>query len=89
MNPMIWLLVGGVLGWLASIETGAQGPRGVAVNIAAGVVGALIAGWLLSSPFGPDAIRSSEFSVAGLVVAPLGAIILLAVVNLVRLTRIP
>lgn len=89
MNPMIWLLVGGVLGWLASIETGAQGPHGVAVNIAAGVVGALIAGWLLSSPFGPDAIRSSEFSVAGLVVAPLGAIILLAIVNLVRLTRIP
>ena len=88
MNPMIWLLVGGVLGWLASIETGTQGRRGVAINVATGVVGALISGGLLSSPFGPDAIRSGEFSVAGLVVAPLGAIILLAVVNLVRLAKV-
>ncbi len=89
MNPMIWLLVGGVLGCLASIETGDRAPRAITVNIAAGILGAVIAGWLLSSPFGPDAIRSSEFSLAGLVVAPLGAIVLLAVVNLIRLARIP
>ncbi len=89
MNPMIWLLVGAILGWLASIETGAQAPRRIVVNVVAGTVGAVIAGWLLSSPFGPDAVRSSEFSLAGLVVAPLGAIIVLAVVNLIQLTRIP
>ena len=89
MNPIIWLFVGAVLGWLASVETGARAPRGIVVNIVAGIVGALIAGWLLSSPFGPDAIRSGEFSLDGLVVAPLGAIIFLALVNLVRLTRIP
>ena len=89
MNPVIWLLIGAVLGWLASVETGAQAPRRIAVNIVAGMVGALIAGWLLSSPFGPGAIPSSEFSLAGLVVAPLGAIIVLAVVNLIQLTRIP
>jgi uncharacterized membrane protein YeaQ/YmgE (transglycosylase-associated protein family) len=89
MNPMIWFVVGGVLGWLASIETGARGSRDLVVNCATGVAGAMIAGWLLSSPFGPDAIRSSEFSLAGLIVAPLGAIILLAIVNLIRLARIP
>jgi len=88
MNPLLWLVVGAVLGWLASIETGARAPHGIVVNVAAGIAGALMAGWLLSSPFGPAAIRSGEFSLAGLVVAPLGAIVVLAVVNLVRLTRI-
>ncbi len=88
MNPLIWIAVGAALGWLASVETGVRVPRGVVVNVAAGIAGALIAGWLLSSPFGPVAIRAGEFSLAGLVVAPLGAIVLLAVVNLVRLTRV-
>jgi uncharacterized membrane protein YeaQ/YmgE (transglycosylase-associated protein family) len=88
MNPMIWLLIGAILGWLASVETGAQAPRRIVVNVVAGIVGALAAGWLLSSPLGPDAIRSSEFSLAGIVVAPLGAIIVLALVNLIQLTRI-
>jgi uncharacterized membrane protein YeaQ/YmgE (transglycosylase-associated protein family) len=88
MSPMIWIVVGAALGWLASIEMGAEAPRGVIVNVAAGSIGALLAPWLLSSPLGPIAIRSGEFSVAGLVVAPLGAIVLLAVVNQIRHTRI-
>jgi uncharacterized membrane protein YeaQ/YmgE (transglycosylase-associated protein family) len=88
MNPLLWLVVGAALGWLASIETGTRALHGIVVNVAAGIAGALMAGWLLSLPFGPVAIRSDEFSLAGLVVAPLGAIVVLAVVNLVRLTRV-
>jgi uncharacterized membrane protein YeaQ/YmgE (transglycosylase-associated protein family) len=94
MNPMLWLLVGAALGVLTSIETGARAPAKIAVDVLAGVAGALFAGWLLASGFlsapSPwEVMRANEFSLTGFVVAPLGAIILLAVVHLVRLSRYP
>lgn len=94
MNPMLWLLVGAALGALTSIETGARAPAKIAVDVLAGIAGALfagwlLAGWLLSAPSPWAVVRANELSLAGLVVAPLGAIILLAVVHLVRLSRYP
>src|SRR5512138_1248783 len=84
MNAMLWLLVGAALGVLTSIETGARAPAKIAVDVLAGVAGALFAGWLLAgwfvaAPSPWDVFGASEFSLAGLVVAPLGAIVLLAV----------
>jgi uncharacterized membrane protein YeaQ/YmgE (transglycosylase-associated protein family) len=89
MNPMIWLGVGGFLGWLTSIEAGPEKLRGRMLNVVGGGVGALIAGWLLSASFGLDIVHSGEFSLGGLFEAAFGAIVLLVLVNLIRLIRIP
>ncbi len=85
MNILIWLIVGGIIGWLASIIMRTQ--EGVVLNIVVGIVGALLGGWLISPLVGSATINQADFSVAGLGVSLLGAIILLAVVNLFRSGR--
>lgn len=89
MNPMLWLVAGGILGWLANVEMGADRRGSLALNVACGILGALIAGSLLVLPFDPEAVRSGELSVGSLLVASLGAIIVLALVNLSRLRGAP
>jgi uncharacterized membrane protein YeaQ/YmgE (transglycosylase-associated protein family) len=84
MNIIILLVVGGVLGWLASIVMRTDGQQGIFLNVIVGIVGALVGGWLLSPLFGTGTINQNDFSLASLVVSLLGAIILLAVVNLLR-----
>ena len=64
------------------MKTDAQ--QGVVLNVVVGIVGALVGGWLLSPLFGAGTINQNDFSLASLVVSLLGAIILLAVVNLLR-----
>jgi len=82
INFIIWLVVGGVIGWLASIVMRTDAQQGILLNIIVGIVGSMLGGWLLSPLFGAATINQSDFSVLGLVVSFLGAVILLAVVNL-------
>jgi len=82
MNIIIWLAVGGVIGWAASAVMRSQ--EGLLLNVVVGIVGAALGGWFLSPLVGVSTINQSNFSAASLVVSFLGAIILLAVVNLVR-----
>lgn len=82
MNFIIWLIVGGLIGWIASILM--RHPEGLFMDIIVGIVGALLAGFLLTPLFGTGTINSNDFSVASLLVSLLGAIILLAIVNLFR-----
>ena len=89
MNPVIWLFVGALLGWLACAELVPAMPRDRIVNVLAGAGGAFVAGWLLSITLGPDAMALGEFSLAALVEAAFGAVLLLVVVNLARLIRTP
>lgn len=84
MNLIIWLIVGGIIGWLASMIMRTDAQQGVLLNIVVGIIGALLGGWLLSPLFGEGTINQSDFSLGGLVVSFLGAIILLAIVNLFR-----
>lgn len=84
MSIIIWLIVGGVVGWLASIIMKTDGQQGILLNVVVGVIGALLGGWLLAPLFGTGTINQGDFSLSGLVVSLLGAIILLAVVNLIR-----
>ncbi len=84
MNLVIWLVVGGILGWLASLVMKTDGQQGIILNIVVGIVGALIAGFLIAPLFGTGTINSNDFSVAGLLVSFLGAAVLLAVVNMFR-----
>jgi uncharacterized membrane protein YeaQ/YmgE (transglycosylase-associated protein family) len=84
MNLIIWLIVGGILGWIASKIMHTDAQQGIILNIVVGVVGALLAGFLLSPLFGIGTINQSNFSLPSLFVSLLGAVILLAIVNLVR-----
>jgi uncharacterized membrane protein YeaQ/YmgE (transglycosylase-associated protein family) len=84
MNLIIWLVVGGVIGWLASIVMKTDAQQGMLLNVVVGIVGALIAGFLIAPMFGTGTINTSDFSLSGLVVSFVGAVVLLAIVNLFR-----
>ena len=84
MNFIIWIVVGGILGWLASLVMRTDASQGLLLNIVVGIVGALLGGWLLAPLFGTGTINQNDFSVSSLLVSFLGAVILLAIVNLLR-----
>lgn len=84
MSFIIWLVIGGLVGWLASVVMKTDGQQGIILNIVVGIIGALLGGWLLSPLFGTGTINQGDFSLSGLLVSFLGAVILLAVVNLIR-----
>ena len=84
MNFIMWLVVGGVIGWLASILMKTNGQQGLVLNVVVGLVGALLAGWLISPLVGVGTINQSNFSLPGLIVSFVGAVVLLAIVNLFR-----
>ena len=88
MNLIIWLVVGGLVGWIASMIMRTDAQQGVILNVVVGIISALLGGWLLAPMFGTGTINSNDFSLPGLVVSLLGAIILLAIVNLVRRGRV-
>lgn len=84
MNFLIWLIVGGILGWVASLVMKTDGQQGIILNVIVGIIGALIAGFVIAPMFGTGTINSNDFSISGLVVSFVGAIVLLAIVNLFR-----
>ena len=84
MNFIVWLVVGGLIGWLASLAMRTDAQQGIGLNIIVGIVGALLGGWLISPLIGAGTINQSDFSLGGLLVSFVGAVILLAVVNLIR-----
>jgi uncharacterized membrane protein YeaQ/YmgE (transglycosylase-associated protein family) len=88
MNFIIWIVIGGVLGWLASLVMKTDAQQGMFLNVVVGIVGALLGGWLLSPLFGTGTINTNDFSLLSLGVSFLGAVILLAIVNLVFRGRV-
>ena len=84
INLILILIVGGLIGWIASIVMRTNAQQGVLLNVVVGIVGALLAGFLLSPLFGTGNILQGNFSLAALLVSLLGSIILLAIVNLFR-----
>lgn len=84
INFIIWIIVGGILGWIASMIMHTDSQQGPLLNIIVGIIGALLGGWLLAPLFGTGTINQGDFSISGLLISLLGAIILLAIVNLVR-----
>ena len=84
MNFIIWIVIGGIIGWLASIVMKTNAQQGLFLNIVVGIVGAFLGGLFLSPLFGAGTINGNDFSLSGLLVSFLGAIILLAIINLFR-----
>ena len=83
MGIIIWLIVGGIVGWLASIIMKRDAQQGILLNIVVGIVGALIGGWLIGPLLGAGSINDG-ITVMSFIVSLIGAIILLAIVNLFR-----
>ena len=84
MNFIIWLVVGGVIGWLASMLMKTNDQQGMFLNVAVGIVGAMLAGWFISPLVGVGTINQSNFSLPGLQISQGGAIVLLAIVTFFR-----
>jgi uncharacterized membrane protein YeaQ/YmgE (transglycosylase-associated protein family) len=84
MTFIIMIIVGGILGWLASILMRTDGQQGILLNIVVGIVGALLAGFLVTPLLGGAPITSGSFSAMSLLSSFIGAVILLAIVNLFR-----
>ena len=80
MGIISWIVLGGIAGWLASIITKRNSQMGCITNIIAGVVGAAVGGWVFSL-FGGQGVTG--FNLPSLLVAFVGAVIVLAVVNLI------
>lgn len=87
MGILVWLIVGGVVGWLASIVMRTDAQQGILLNVVVGIVGALLAGFIVSPLLGIGTINEGV-SIATFLVSLVGAIILLAVVNLFRRGRV-
>lgn len=87
MGLILLLVVGGVIGWLASIVMRTDAQQGIFLNVVVGIVGALLAGFLISPLLGVPPITSDGFavgSISTLFVSFLGAVVLLGIVNLLR-----
>jgi uncharacterized membrane protein YeaQ/YmgE (transglycosylase-associated protein family) len=79
MNIILWLIVGGIVGWLASIVMRTDAQQGILLNIIVGIAGAFLAGLLFNRGTINDGLTVGTF-----LISLLGAIVLLAVVNLFR-----
>ena len=82
MGIIIWLVVGGIIGWLASMVMKTDKQQGVIMNVVVGIVGSMLGGLLIAPLFGSGTINRGDFTVVGLLASFLGAVILLAIVNM-------
>ncbi|MFS0737689.1 GlsB/YeaQ/YmgE family stress response membrane protein [Sphingomonas sp. 1P06PA] len=84
MNLIIWLVIGGILGWLASIVMRTDAQQGIFLNIIVGIVGAFLAGLVISG----GSINNAGITPTSLIASFIGAVVLLAIVNMFRRGRV-
>jgi uncharacterized membrane protein YeaQ/YmgE (transglycosylase-associated protein family) len=88
MNIVIWLVVGGLVGWVASKIMHTDAQQGIILNVVVGIIGAELAGFLITPMLGHGTINQNDFSPIGLVVSLVGSVVLLAIVNLFNRGRV-
>ena len=86
MNFLIWLIVGGVVGWLASLIMRTDAQQGILLNVIVGIIGAFVGGWVISPMVGVGSINEG-ISIGSILVSLVGAVVLLAIINLFRRGR--
>jgi uncharacterized membrane protein YeaQ/YmgE (transglycosylase-associated protein family) len=84
MNLIIILVVGGIIGWVASLIMRTDGQQGIILNVIVGIVGALLAGVIVTPLIGGASIMDGVLSIQSILISLLGSVVLLAIVNLVR-----
>ena len=88
MTFIIWLIVGGLIGWISNTIMRSDAQQGTLLNVLVGVVGSLLGAWFIAPRFGSGTINQSDFSATGLMSSLLGAVILLVIVNIFRRGRV-
>ncbi|MBB1040064.1 MULTISPECIES: GlsB/YeaQ/YmgE family stress response membrane protein [unclassified Dietzia] len=80
-----WIIIGGLAGWIASKIMKRDAQMGIIANIAAGIVGAFIVGWLVSFLTGgsEEGVMPAAFSIPGVLAAIVGACLVIWLVSLV------
>lgn len=84
MGLIILLVVGGIIGWVASLIMRTDGQQGVLLNVIVGIVGALLAGLVVTPLIGGAPITSGAINLQSILVSLVGAVVLLAIINLFR-----
>lgn len=84
VNFLLWIIVGAVIGWAASVIMKTNKRQGLIADIIVGIVGAFVGGYFLSPLFNVSTINEGDFSIPALLVSLGGAIILLAISKLFR-----
>jgi len=84
MNLIILLVVGGLIGWVASMIMRTDAQQGIFLNIVVGIVGALLAGFLITPLIGDASIMDGALNIQSILISLVGAVILLAIVNMFR-----
>ncbi|WP_242098017.1 MULTISPECIES: GlsB/YeaQ/YmgE family stress response membrane protein [unclassified Sphingomonas] len=82
MGLIILLVVGGLIGWVASMIM--RDNNGIIINVIVGIVGAMLAGFVVTPLIGGAPITSGVINIGTIGVSLLGAIVLLAIINLFR-----
>lgn len=83
MSIIIWLIMGGLVGWIASMIMGTSDQQGIILNVVVGIVGALIGGWLIGPLLGAGSINDG-ISIVSFIVSLIGAVLLLAILNFIQ-----
>jgi uncharacterized membrane protein YeaQ/YmgE (transglycosylase-associated protein family) len=78
MGIIIWLIIGGIVGWLASLVMRTDAQQGILLNVVVGIIGAFIGGLIFGGSI------NEGITVWTFITSLIGAIILLAIVNLIR-----
>ncbi|MBP6866343.1 MAG: GlsB/YeaQ/YmgE family stress response membrane protein [Candidatus Pacebacteria bacterium] len=81
MGIILWIIFGGLVGWVASLIMKTDAQQGIMLNIVVGIVGAVLGGWIMSG-LGEQGVRG--FSLYSFLVALLGAVVLIFIVRAVR-----
>lgn len=81
MGIIVWVIFGGLAGWIGSMIMNTDGQQGIILNIIVGIIGALLGGFIMSLL---DMGGVSGFNLYSFAVAVLGAVVLLYIVKLVR-----
>src|SRR3989304_8818714 len=84
INFLIWIIVGALIGWVASIIMRTNSRQGLIADVIVGIVGAFVGGYFLSPLFNVSTINEGNFSIPALLVSLGGAVILLALSKLFR-----
>ena len=80
MGLIMWLIVGGIVGWLASLIMRTDAQQGIFLNIVVGIVGAFIGGLIFTG----GSINNAPLTIGTFLVSLIGAVVLLGIVNLIR-----
>jgi uncharacterized membrane protein YeaQ/YmgE (transglycosylase-associated protein family) len=87
LSVVVWIAIGAVIGWVASRVMGTGGAQDVGANIVIGIVGAALAGFVLSPMFGLPTLNQDVFHLGSLLLSLIGAVILVAAAGLLRRGR--